>query len=222
MAGDPAARAAALLHGAAPDHESGDRRQRGEPHPLAEPLACGAAVLDVLPERFRRPHRQPRDADRPGDARKPRRAAHRRVVHHRLRHQRAGAAGVGRPVARAAGDAVVLRLYRDADGVRAAHARPLQGRVGGALGAHRPHRRQLHQHPHREAVRPREGRRRLCARGGRLPHRPLPLAAAAQHAVRAVADDAERAADDRHRRVRASCCGSTGTSASARSRWRCR
>ena len=49
--------------------------------------------------------------------------------------------------------------------VRAAHARPLEGGVGGALDADRPHRRQLHQHPDREAVRPRARRGRLCARG---------------------------------------------------------
>ena len=69
--------AAGRAHDAEPARQPGDRRQRLEPHPLAEPLACGAAVLGVLPERFRRPHRQPRDADRPGDPREPRRADHR-------------------------------------------------------------------------------------------------------------------------------------------------
>ena len=44
--------------------------------------------------------------------------------------------------------------------------------------------------------------RRLCARGGRLSHRPLLFAAAAEHAVRVLADVAQCAADDRHRRVR--------------------
>ena len=48
-----------------------------EPHPLAEPLARGAPVLGVLPERLRRPHRQPRDADRAGDPRDAGRADHR-------------------------------------------------------------------------------------------------------------------------------------------------
>ena len=79
-------------HGAEPARQPGDRRQRVEPHPLAEPLACGAAVLGVLPERFRRPHRQPRDADRSGDPRDRRRADHRRLVHPGLRHQRRAAA----------------------------------------------------------------------------------------------------------------------------------
>ena len=43
-----------------------------------------------------------------------------------------------------------LVMLRD---LRAAHARPLQDHVGGALDADRAHRRQLHQHPHGEAVR---------------------------------------------------------------------
>ena len=66
--------------------EPGDRRQRLQPHPLAEPLARGAAVLGLLPERFRRPHRHPRHADGAGDPREPGRAAHRRLVHPDLRH----------------------------------------------------------------------------------------------------------------------------------------
>ena len=49
---------------AEPDHQPGDRAGHDQPDPLAEPLACGAAELDVLPERLRRPHRQPGDADR--------------------------------------------------------------------------------------------------------------------------------------------------------------
>ena len=40
------------------------RARRHQPDPLAEPLACGAAELAVLPERLCRPHRQPRHADR--------------------------------------------------------------------------------------------------------------------------------------------------------------
>ena len=52
----------------------------------------------------------------------------------------------------------MLRLFR------AAHARPLQGSLGGALDADGAHRRQLHQHPDREAVRAAARRGRLCAR----------------------------------------------------------
>ena len=104
-AADPAP---ACDHGAEPARQSGDRRQRVEPHPLAEPLACGAAILGVLPERFRRPHRQPRDADRTGDPRDRRRADHRRLVHPGLRHQRRAAARQREPVARDSDHAVVL------------------------------------------------------------------------------------------------------------------
>ena len=95
--------------------------------------------------------------------------------------------GTAEPVARDADHAVVRRLSGAAAPVRAAHARPLEGDVGIALDAHRAHRRQLHQHPHRQAVRPRARGRRLCARGAGAAHRPLPSLAAAQHAVLASA-----------------------------------
>jgi hypothetical protein len=63
---------------------------------------------------------------------------------------------------------VVLRLSPHAALFRAAPARPLEGVVRGAFGPHRPRRRQLHQHPHGQAVRPAAGRGRLRARvGGR-------------------------------------------------------
>ena len=189
-------------HDAEPARQPGDRRQRVEPHPLAEPLACGAAILGVLPERLRRPHRQPRDADRTCDPRDRRRADHRRLVHPGLRHQRRAAARHREPVARASGHAVVRRLSRAAAPVRAAHARPLEGDVGIALAAHRPHRRQLHQHPDREAVRPRARGRRLCARSAGAAHRPLPPLAAAQHAVLVQPDHAQRRPRHRHGRHR--------------------
>ena len=88
--------------------------------------------------------------------------------------------------------------------------------------AHRPHRRQLHQHPHGEAVRARPRRGRLCARGDRRAHRPVLRLAAAQHAVRLLPVDAQRHAGDRHRRHRDLCCGRTARSRSAPWRWRCR
>ena len=173
---------------AEPARQPGDRRQRVEPHPLAEPLARGAAVLGVLPERFRRPHRQPRDADRPGDPRDHRRADHRRLVHPGLRHQRGAPARQRQPLAGDPDRVLVLRLSGAAAPVRAAHARPLEGDVRVALGADRPHRRQLHQHPDREAVRPRARGGRLRARSAGAAHRPLPPLAAAQHAVRLLPD----------------------------------
>ena len=76
----------AALLAAGADHQPDHRSRRHQPDPLAEPLACGAPELDVLPERFRRPDRQPRDADRPGAARERRRGDQRRLVHPRLRH----------------------------------------------------------------------------------------------------------------------------------------
>ena len=164
MAAGAADRAAARAHDAEPHRQPGDLGQRLEPHPLAEPLVRGAAVLGVLPERLRRPHRQPRDADRAGDPRDAGRAAHQRLVHPGLRHHRADPARVGRSLAGAAGRAVVPRLSGDAARAGAAHARPLQGGVRGALDAHRAHRRQLHQHPDGEAVRARARGGRLCAR----------------------------------------------------------
>ena len=86
-------------------------------------------------------------------------------------------------LARAADRDLVRRLRRDAAHLRAADARPLQGGVGGALLAGRPHRRHLHQHPDGQAVRPRPRRGRLCARGVRGAHRAVLQLAAAQHAV---------------------------------------
>eukprot|EP01038_Epipyxis_sp_PR26KG_P017059 gene17059-23469_t len=73
---------AARHGGADPDRTPGgdDTRQPGaqqrrragrdQPDPLAEPLACGAPRLAVLPERFRRAHRQPGDAHQQCVARK--------------------------------------------------------------------------------------------------------------------------------------------------------
>ncbi len=58
--------------------------------------------------------------------------------------------------------------------VRAAHPRPRDGDVEGALGADRPHRRQLHQHPDGEALRPCRPRGRLRARDPEGAHRDLP------------------------------------------------
>ena len=106
------------------------------------------------------------------------------------------------PVAGAAGRAVVPRLPRDAARARAAHARPFQGGLGRALDAHRAHRRQLHQHPDGEAVRPRARGGRLCARRHRSAHRAVLWLAAAQHAVQLLPVHAQRHDGDRHGRAR--------------------
>ncbi len=95
---------------AEPARQPGDRRQRIQPHPLAEPLARGAPVVGVLPERFRRPHRNARDADGAGDPRDDRLAHHRRLVHPGLRHQRADPARACGYLARAPDRPLVRRL----------------------------------------------------------------------------------------------------------------
>ena len=222
MARGAADRAADCAGLAEPDRQPGDRRQRVEPHPLAEPLARGAPVLGVLPERFRRPHRQPRDADRAGDPRDAGRAASRASGTSWSTAPARSFCSLRRSGAGAAGRAVVLRLSGDAARARAAHARSLQGRLGRALDAHRAHRRQLHQHPDREAVRPRARGGRLCARRHRSAHRAVLSLAAAQHAVRLLPVHAQRHAGDRHRRARARAVDAGARSRSAPSRWRCR
>ena len=150
------------------------------------------------------------------------RAAHRGLVHPGLRHQRGDPARRRRPLAGAADPDLVRRLSGDAAHLRAAHARPLQGRVGSALAADRPHRRQLHQHPDGEAVRARARGGRLCARGGRRAHRHVPRLAAAQHAVRPDAVVAQRDDGDRHGRARDVPVVARRRSRSAPWRWRCR
>ena len=76
---------------------------------LAVALARGAAELGVLPERFRRPHFQSRDADRALGALDADRDHHHGLVHYRLRRFRHRADRLGRSLARGADPAVVLR-----------------------------------------------------------------------------------------------------------------
>ena len=117
-------------------HHQPDGQSRPDEHdPLAEPLARGAAELDVLPERFRRPHRQPRHADRAGAAREPGDDVRRRLVHRRLRQQRrCCCSAVDRLAADAADPGVVRRLRRACCATFVPrHARTLAPRVGDAL-----------------------------------------------------------------------------------------
>ena len=86
-----------------------------------------------------------------------------------------------------------------------------------------PHRRQLHQHPDGEAVRPRARGGRLCARGARAAHRPLPPLAAAQHAVRLHAcRRSTRMLVTGTGGARDAAVDAAARSRSAPSRWRCR
>jgi hypothetical protein len=164
--GAPVHRPATLSH-----HEPGDCGTVHQPDPLAGPLARGAAELGVLPERLRGPHLNPRDADRTGRALDAHRLGHRALVHFGLRRDRDRHDGIRRPVAGNTAAIVVCRLCRVAGLFRAAHARPLQGQFGGALRADRTHRRQLHQHPHRQAVRAGQRRRPVRPRRHRPSHR---------------------------------------------------
>ena len=77
---------------------------------LAEPLARHPPVLDLLPERLRRPHRQQGDAGGRGD-RDDRQPHHRRgVVRRRLRRRRRHRAGRHGPAAPGADRALARRL----------------------------------------------------------------------------------------------------------------
>ena len=150
--GDRAGRAAGHHPGALPGDQPGDRRPVHQPDPLAEPLARGAPELGVLPERFCRPHLQPGDADRAGPARVAGRLGDGGLVHRRLRHHRGVHDRRGGLVADHADPRLVRRLHLAARLFRAAPARALEAHLRGALGDDGPHRRQLHQHPDREAV----------------------------------------------------------------------
>src|SRR5437660_1226165 len=72
----------------------------------------------------------------------------------------------------------------------------------GAFAADGPHRRQLHQHPHREAVRAATRRGRVRARRGRPPHRHVSHRAAAPDDIRHAAAPAQCNAHRRCRRHR--------------------
>ena len=126
-----------------------------QPGALAEPLARRAAELDVFPERFRRPHRQPRHADRPGAARE------RRL----WRSTRSGTSSSTAPARSRcwrrpiggwrcrsslwfAGYGGVLRCFLPRMRERSRRMSEMRS------DADRPGRRQLHQHPDRQAVRP--------------------------------------------------------------------
>ena len=148
---------------ALPDIQPGHCGAVHRPDPLAVALARGAPELGVLSERFRRPHFQPRHADRPVGALDADRDHHHGLVHFGIRRLGDRAGGRRGPLARVAAGAVVLRLRGAARLFRAAHARAFEGFFDRALDADGAHRRQLHQHPHRQAVRPRARRGRICA-----------------------------------------------------------
>ena len=173
------------------------RRAVHRADPLAVALARGAPELGVLSERFCRENLQPRDADRSVGALDADRDHHHRLVHYsvrRLRHRLDGGSG---PLARRADPALVLQLRRAAVLFRAAHARALEGEFHRALDADGAHRRQLHQHSHGEAFRPRQRRGSICAQRGRPPYRSVLRRAAPAHRFRHHSRRAQCAVDRR-------------------------
>ena len=100
----------------------------------------------------------------------------------------------GRLAARRADRRLVRAVPLGAVALSAADARALAGDVGDALGPDRQDRRQLHQYPDRQAVRPRPRRGRVRARRGRRAHRDLARAAAHRDVVGPVPAGDERAA----------------------------
>ena len=110
--GDRADRPAGRAAAAQPDHQPGHHPCPHQPDPLAEPLERGAAILDVLPERFRRPGGEPGDAGGSGAAGERGQRHQRRLVHHRLWRERHHPDGPGGLAAGGADGAVVRLLCR--------------------------------------------------------------------------------------------------------------
>ena len=141
-------------------------------------------------------------ADRAGTARERGAVVRRRLVHPCLRQQRAAAARLDRLAPDAADPAVVRLLRRHPVLLRAAPARALPIGLRNALAADRTHRRQLHQHPHGQAVLPRARRGRVRARGDRPAHQRVPRSDPDDHRLCRDAGADERVADRRHREPR--------------------
>ena len=153
------------------DLECRHHGQRHQPRSLAKPPPCRAPELALLPERLRGPHRGACDGDRRFAAPERNRHRHRRLGHPDLQRQRIDPARHRQPVADAA-DPRLVRLLRPAAALlRSARPRPVEAQFRGAVAHRRADRRQLHQHPDAEAVRPPRARGCLCARGDRQPHR---------------------------------------------------
>ena len=159
-----AGRQAAGLDRTRPHQEPDHRRAGLQPRALAHASLRAAPEPRLFPERFRRPRRQQGDAGGSRSARLGRAAYRRHLVRGRavgrrgrhLRRRRLAPADSAAGLARG--------LHRRALLLRAAHQGALHRGGRGALHAGRPHGRQLHQHPHRQALRPRRPRGRLRAR----------------------------------------------------------
>ena len=180
---------------------------RDEPHPLAEPLACRASELAVLPKRLCRPYRESRHANgelvaRERDVEHPCGLVHRRLWRDgvRVAHRR-------RLAARDSDLHVVRQLRADPSALRAEAPRARARELRRALARHGPRRRQLHEHSDGEALRPHARRGRVRPRSDGWALRRHAFASGDDHAVPHLLDGAERAAARQHRGDRSDAVG---------------
>ena len=159
-AGDHPARPAGAAVAGAVLHQSGA---------LADAPLRAAPDGRLLQQRLRRAHRLEDRPDRPGAARVRGAGVRRAVVRHHLRGELACPLRPARAGADGAAGHLDRRLRRHHRPFRAAHPPALGRSLRGALDADRTHRRQLHQHPDGEALRPYLARGRLRPRRGRRP-----------------------------------------------------
>ncbi len=205
------ARADAARHGAPRAHRLSPAHARPEParapdhlQQLPDAGALARASLDAQPEhelfpgRVRRPGSAEGDADgarhpRGGDQADGGDGLRRRLLHWCLvpgRPRRSLADGAARPLARG--------LYRHPLPLRAQAARGVDAPGGRPGRDDRPRRRQLHQYPDRQAVRPQPPRAGLCAGIHGWLHGDGVSADAARHQAHHLAAYAERRAPRRH------------------------
>ena len=143
----------------------GPARQLCDAHPLGGAPLRAAPVDGLLHQRLRRPRRHQGDAD---GARRARRGdeVHRGAGLCRgLFRRRADPRGHRRPLADDPAAHLAGGLCRGLLVLRAPLGKLSQVQAETALAGHRPRRRQLHQHSHRQALRPCRPRGRLCPRG---------------------------------------------------------
>ena len=148
--------------------QSGSGPQPDGDGALAELPLRAAPEPVVLPQRFRRAHRPEGDADRPVAARDGGQPDRRHLDAGHLCRRHGVAVRRARCLADRAGRRLAGALRAHHLEAGAAGAPALGGGGRGKLRPVRPHRRQLHQHPVGQALRPRRARGRL--RAGRLPH----------------------------------------------------
>ena len=152
------------------DVQPAARAAGDQPGPLAYASLYARPLALVFPGRFRRTARQPGRAGRTGRARTGRGLHRYASLRGDLRGDGGGAVRFHLVMDGPAGHRLGGGIFGADLVVRAPcpSALPRDGRH--AVDSHRADRRQLHQHPHREALRPRPGRTRGRARRHRRPH----------------------------------------------------